>query len=346
MKKVYWLESTKMFTEKKMRKLFTAISLLLFVSIVPIPAFAWNDVGHEITAYIAWQRMSPIARENVIKILRKAPEDSMLGAYYAEYGPESEDTRKLDFFMLTASWADVVRSRDFPNRYKKYHKSNWHYSDTFWKQNGDKVEIIDTMPEGGQGLKQLIGADVTMRSSTATDAEKALAIAWFMHIGGDLHQPLHTSGRITDLEPKGDQGGNKFLLTPEGTPYNKQLNLHWFWDSIVNRQDPPKADEICGLEYIQNEAKKVIKAYPYKDVSSELKVGNFDDWLKGSFDLVPKFVFSPDLKRNELPSKKYMETAYKTSERQLALAGYRIGDTLEQIFGSIVTVDQNKSVDK
>lgn len=335
-----------MFTEKKMRKFFTIISLFLFISIAPIPAFAWNDVGHEITAYIAWQRMSPTARENVIKILREAPEDSMLGALYTEYGVESEAARKLDFFMVMASWADIVRSRDFPNRSKKYHKGNWHYSDTFWKQNGDKVEMIDDMPEGGQGVKQMTGADITMRSATATDAEKALAIAWFVHIAGDLHQPLHTSGRVTDTEPKGDQGGNLFLLTPEGTPRNQQLNLHWFWDSIVNRQDPPKADEICGMEYIQNEAKKVMKAYSYNDLSSQLMLGKYDDWQKGSFELVPKNVFPAELKRNEIPSKKYTENAYKVAERQLALAGYRIGDTLEQIFGLTVSVDQKKSVDK
>ncbi len=317
-----------------MRKIFSAVLLFVFVSIVPMQAFAWNDVGHEITAYIAWQRMSPEARENVIKLLRKAPEDSMLGAYYAEYGPETEAIRKQNYFMFVASWADAVRSRDFPNRFKKYHKSNWHYSDTFWKQDGDHIEIIDTIPEGGQGVKQLSGADITMRSATATDAEKAIAIAWFMHIGGDLHQPLHTSGRITDLEPKGDQGGNLFLLTPKGTPRNEQLNLHWFWDSIVNRHDPPKADEICGQEYIQSEANKVLKAYPYDKLSNDLMLGKYDDWQQESFKLNPIWVFSPDLKRNEMPSKKYTDRAFNVAERQLALAGYRIGDTLEQIFGN------------
>ncbi len=156
---------------------------------------------------------------------------------------------------------------------------------------------------------------------------------------------MHTSGRVTDTEPKGDQGGNLFLLTPEGTPRNQQVNLHWFWDSIVNRQDPPKADEICGMEYIQNEAKKVMEAYSYNDLSSQLMLGKYDDWQKGSFELVPKGVFPAELKRNEMPSKKYMENAYKIAERQLALAGYRIGDTLEQIFGA-VAADQNKNATK
>jgi hypothetical protein len=89
-----------------------------------------------------------------------------------------------------------------------------------------------------------------------------------------------------------------------------------------------------------------MKAYSYNDLSSQLMLGKFDDWQKGSFELVPKNVFPSELKRNEIPSKKYTENAYKIAERQLALAGYRIGDTLEQIFGSTVSVDQKKSVDK
>src|SRR5690606_4977304 len=192
---------------------------------------------------------------------------------------------------------------------------------------------VEGMPEGGQGMKQLVGADITMRSATATDAEKALAIAGFMHIAGDLHQPLHTSGRITDLEPKGDQGGNLFLLTPKDTPRPDQLNLHWFWDSIVNRHDPPKASIICGAEYVRGEASKILKAYPYRKVSGELKPGNMNGWVEKTFELVPGSVFSGDLQRNQLPSKKYTNRAFKVSERQLALAGYRIGDALQQIFG-------------
>ena len=56
--------------------------------------------------------------------------------------------------------------------------------------------------------------DKVIRDASASDKDKAIAIAWIMHLAGDIHQPLHTSARVTDLEPKGDQGGNLFLLTP------------------------------------------------------------------------------------------------------------------------------------
>ena len=49
------------------------LSILLFVTFIfgtALNSFAWDDLGHKITAYIAWQQMTPAARENVIRILR------------------------------------------------------------------------------------------------------------------------------------------------------------------------------------------------------------------------------------------------------------------------------------
>ncbi|HKX84506.1 MAG TPA: hypothetical protein VJL58_09830, partial [Pyrinomonadaceae bacterium] len=48
-------------------------------------------------------------------------------------------------------------------------------------------------------------------------------------------------------------------------------------------------------------------------------------------------VFSADLKRNEMPSERYKKNAYKVAQRQLVEAGYRMGDTLNAIFGASST---------
>ncbi len=44
-----------------------------FLAAFAIPVPAWDDVGHKITAYIAWQRMTPDVREKVIKIFARHP---------------------------------------------------------------------------------------------------------------------------------------------------------------------------------------------------------------------------------------------------------------------------------
>src|SRR5688572_6064901 len=105
-----------------MRVIVRAHILAIAIAVLGGTAVAWDDVGHKVTAYIAWQRMSPAAKETVIRIMRTAPEDSHLSAYYLQYGPEPEQTKKLEYFMLAATWADIVRDRTFEVRYRKYHK--------------------------------------------------------------------------------------------------------------------------------------------------------------------------------------------------------------------------------
>ena len=315
-----------------MRRIFRRSILLTFLMAAAVlPAMSWDDVGHKITAYIAWQRMSLAARANVIKILRAAPEDSQLATFYMSYGAEPEETRKREYFMLVATWADIVRDRAFAARYRKYNKSTWHYADTFWKQVDGKAEILTGFEEGGEAVMRLFESEKTMRDPKSSDSEKAIAIAWIMHLGGDIHQPLHTSARVTDLEPKGDQGGNLFLLTPQGTKREDQLNLHWYWDSITARNIPLKG-ETCERDYIEPIAKGIMKKHPYTKEQSRLNLGKYDEWQKESFKFNPTDVFPVNLKRNEMPSEKYKKNAFMIAEEQFALAGYRLGETLNNIF--------------
>lgn len=311
-----------------------SLILAVFLVLISINTHAWDDTGHKITAYIAWQRMTPIARENVIRILRAAPEDSMLGAYYQGWGVTPEQQRKKEFFMFTATWADVVRDRSFETRYRKYNKSNWHYDDTFWRQNGSAAVPLTGFEEGGEGVPRLMEFDKTIRETGASDREKAIAIAWIMHLVGDLHQPLHTSARVTDLEPKGDQGGNLFLLTPQNGPREQRQNLHSFWDGIVVRHAPPKQGEFSEKEYIEPVADRIMRRHPFASASANLKLGDYRGLQQESFAYNPTVVFSPDLVRFQAPSARYRRNAYNLAERQLALAGYRMGELFNSVFGT------------
>jgi len=185
-----------------------------FIVLPAMSSFAWDDTGHKVTGYIAWQQMSPAAREAVIRILRTAPEDSDLSAFYLN-GAESENTRKLEYFMLVTTWADIVRDRAFETRNKKYHKSNWHYDDIFWKQENGKATVLPKPEDSGQAVNRLIEFDKLLRTTSASDNDKAIAIAWIAHLVGDIHQPLHTSARVTDKEPKGIKGQIFFFSLPK-----------------------------------------------------------------------------------------------------------------------------------
>ena len=330
------LKSSQIIMKNSLRRIFGPVMLLVCLTLSAVPAMAWDDVGHKITAYIAWTRMTPQTRENVIRILREAPEDAQLSTFYMNYGAEPETVRKREFFEIVATWADIVRDRDFPTRYKKYHKGNWHYGDIFWRQVDGKVEPASGFEDNGQAIERLIAFDKVVRDASASDKEKAIAIAWIMHIGGDIHQPLHTSARVTDLEPKGDQGGNLFLLTPKETKRADQLNLHWLWDSIVGRNTPLKGSE-CDRQYIESVADQMMKKYPFRKVQGRMELGDYTAWQKESFAFNNTDVFTPDLKRFEAPSVRYKRNAYRVAQQQLTLAGYRLGETMNAVFGGART---------
>ena len=303
-----------------------------FLLSVALPAFGWDETGHKISAYIAWQRMTPDVRDRVIKILIEAPEDSQIGTFYQPFGSRNDETKKREYFMLMATWADIIRDRNFDNRYKKYHQGNWHYSDTFWTMRDGQIVTRPSPEDGGKALEKIAEFAKLIRGD-AKDPQKAVAIAWLEHLIGDIHQPLHTSARVTDTEPKGDQGGNLFLLTPQGTPRDKQENLHWFWDSIIGRNIPNAKSE-CDADYLDPLAQKIMKKFPFDKMQGRLAPGNYDVWVKESLTAAQNDVFSPDLKRFEMPSDKYRKKAFKIAQERLALAGYRMGDLFNQVFGA------------
>jgi hypothetical protein len=311
----------------KIKILFLLIACFVLTS----PALGWDDAGHKLTGYIAWQQMSPPARARAIKILRSAPEDSDLSVFFVQ-DSRSEAARQRELFMIATTWADIVRDRDFKVRYGKYHKGDWHYADTFWRMTNGRIEILnDTGEAKGKAVDQLYVFDKVLRSASASDADKAIALAWVLHLGGDIHQPLHTSARVTDTEPKGDQGGNLFLLTPAGAPRTEQVNLHWFWDSIVGRNIARKNDA-CDSDYLPAIADAMMKKYPKAKMQSRLKLGQFNDWQQEGFKIASTELFPATLIRNQMPTEAYKKRAFQISQEQIALAGYRLGEMLEQIF--------------
>jgi hypothetical protein len=315
-----------------MRKRIIALFLGVIVLSAGTPAFAWDDAGHKITAWIAWNQMSPKVRAKVSEILLSAPEDSHLSSFFMQ-DSRSLDARQRELFMVASTWPDIVRDRKFPNRYQRYHRGNWHYINTFWKKENGKFVMLE-LPDvdAGRATEKLYEFEKAIADPNLSDSDKAIAIAWILHIVGDIHQPLHASGRVTEQEPKGDLGGNLFLLTPEGTPRDQQVNLHWFWDSIVGRNVPRDGDE-CDEAYLPKFVGGFSGKYPavrYNDI----KDGKFDEWQMESVRLAMEEVFPDTLVRNQMPTEEYKKNAMRVSEERLALAGHRIAALLNRIFGS------------
>jgi hypothetical protein len=311
----------------KIRSLIALVLLCLFA----MPAFGWNDTGHKLVAYIAWQKLNPKAKEKVNQLFQAAPEDSTIAGYFS-FDSRSVATRQVEQFMIVATWADIIRDRKFPVRMGKYHHSPWHYSDIFFREVNGKTEIVSELKDDPQNSIERLGAMRAILSDAAkTDAERVIALAWIMHLVGDAHQPLHNVARVTDLEPKGDQGGNLFELTPKGTPREDQKNLHSYWDGIVNTAEP-RVNDTCDWDYLPPLGREFMKKFPEEKMQAQVDDLKFEDWRQEGFENAVKYVYA-GLNRYEKPSAKYQKQAYKLSQQEIALAGYRLAKLLNQTIG-------------
>ncbi len=320
------------------------VKIFFFFALIVTSAstgFAWDDAGHKLTAYIAWEQMTPEAREAAAKILLSAPEDSDLSVFYMQ-DSRSVAARQRELFTIAATWADIVRDKKFKLRSSKYHHGKWHYLDTFWREANGKIEIVPELKSDEENaLERLYAFDKVLRDAAASDADKAIALAWVLHIGGDIHQPLHDSARVTKYDPKGDQGGNLFMLSPKGAKGEDRLSLHWYWDSIVGRS-VPRSNDACDSDYLPAIAQEMMRKYPPAKMNSRLEIGQFDKWQKEGFQIASTKLYPSSLKFGEIPSENYKKMAFEIAQEQIALAGYRLGAMLNQIFGNVTSQQNNE----
>lgn len=151
-----------------MKKLIAA-SLLCTAS---LSAFAWGQKGHDVTAYIAEQHLTPATRAAVDSIL-----DGRSMVYWANWLDNASHTMEMAY---TKTW-----------HYKNI-DSGTNYADAPLNQKGDVVTAINSQIE-------------VLKNPASTLPQKALAMKILVHCMGDMHQPMHL-GQLADL------GGNKVKL--------------------------------------------------------------------------------------------------------------------------------------
>jgi hypothetical protein len=164
-----------------------------------------------------------------------------------------------------------------------------------------------------------------------------------LHLGGDIHQPLHTITLISPQFPDGDKGGNAFLVLRDPPYLNTLMNLHLIWDSLPGnyKSDAPIGYLAAGLRNDANLSRERMK-----DV---LAVKDFAAWARESHALAVEYAYlngtlhgavaqrggqaAPNEQVPGLPPG-YLQNAERIAFRQIALAGHRIADLLNATFDS------------
>lgn len=147
---------------------------------VALAAMAWGQKGHDVTAYIAEQHLTPAAAEAV---------DSLL------------EGRSLVYW---SNWLDNA-SHTPEYAYTK----TWHYNNV---DEGETYETRKTAPDG-DAITALRYCIAILDDRAQGCEEKSTALKMLCHILGDIHQPMHM-GHATDL------GGNTIKLKYFGRDTN------------------------------------------------------------------------------------------------------------------------------
>ncbi len=176
--------------------------LALIAFLLPSPAAAWWEYGHQTIARIAMHEASPPARAATLRLLRRS---HLLDTPACPARTPAQ----------ASVWADCVRA--LGDRFS--FTAPWHY------QNVDVCRPFDPTAACANGNCVSAQIDRNLRllkDRSLPERERVAALAFLIHFVGDLHMPLHAGDR-------GDRGGNDVRAF-----YGQQRsNLHAIWDGYL-----------------------------------------------------------------------------------------------------------------
>ncbi len=287
------------------------------------PASAWNDTGHQVVALIAWDHLPPEPRSKLVAMMRQAEPTTRLPSLFPE-DKRPMEVRAGEFFRRAATWPDLIR--EVP----ELHHPTWHHRDFYWRQDkGRAIDLPDLQRHPENLLERLHHFKKLLANPIVPARERAISIAWALHLVGDVHQP----SRVTAIERKGDHGGQDFELAPLSSPHppGQRYSLHAYWDDMLDRAVPRRSGERLGV-YLQRAAALVMSHHPRAQLEAALKPGQFDAWARESV-VAAQSAYPASLRRGQEPSADYRNLGMHVALGRLALAGYRLALMLRGVAG-------------
>jgi len=232
-----------------MRWILLALAMLL----VPKPALAWGNQGHQLTCQIAYGLLTPKAKSEV---------DRLLATQQPKY-------RK---FAPACTYADAVKFQDG--------RQSWHFVNL--RRTDSALSPGTPCPVASSPTACLLPAIeldyATLADKSASAAVRGKALMYFGHWLGDLHQPLHISF-------KDDIGGNKVETTGACAPRGGSTYLHSIWDTCIIVQriyaNRPKVDLTDDPRFYT--VTDQLRAAITPEMRTDWLAGTTMDWANASF---------------------------------------------------------------
>ena len=266
---------------------------------------AWGANGHRIIAAICMNHLNDDARSEIKSILGK------------------------DYLEELSTWPDYVRSERGWKFADPWHYTTVHPDQTvddvraYYRQDSainDAIEAIvlmkDVLADNQDAIDYFENLMRENRAKPWKNSTKATALAFLVHIIGDIHQPLHV-GKNRDL------GGNKISVLF----FKEQSNVHSVWDTKIIEHEK--------LSY--TEFTRFVDKYEAAEVA-EIQASNINDWANESVVMrehIYNTLYDNTDRESGLPSFswQYQHDNIVRVKQRLGEAGLRLAGVLNEILG-------------
>jgi len=259
--------------------------LALGVLALPATAWGWGQNGHRVVGEIAERHLSDQASRQIAVILDG------------------------DGLAEAATWPDEIRSDPSWD-----HAAPWH-----WMSIDDHETLAATARAAdGDVLEALARFEAVLRDPQAPRERKAEALRFYVHLVGDVHQPLHVGRRD-------DRGGNSIRVRW----FRENRDLHSVWDEGLIESERLSFTELT--RFIDQATPQQVDAW---------QAAPYEEWVRESFCLRPVvYDFGPDAPAHAgaLPDLGYRYAYRKLPvvEERLLQAGVRLAGRLDAIFAGL-----------
>lgn len=293
----------------------------------PQPASAWFDAGHMLVAEIA--RLE-LPEEDVATL------NGVLAMWVNDFPGSGEMT-------AAAVWPDHIKCKSasspacrglLPVSMNQF--DSWHFSDIPYNPEKQDLHVNS---EGNPSSVWFLSEAMDTFNTSQSNFAYNMMLRFFIHIVGDIHQPLHSASgfffhddKFGNL-PKGDLGGNLDVL--DG-PF---ANLHQLWDAAGGLYMDSWPLTGMQQEQLVENASDLRAASPRSSFEGKLEPPKegwkdyFSHWASEGHALGESEAYGHGLAplKNRRPSEAYIQNAQNVSKRQIALGGYRLADMLKVI---------------
>jgi hypothetical protein len=336
------------------KTMFRFVASILLCSL--LPAFGWGVGGHQVVALVAWDQCSPEVRTRVVSLLRTHPRfhEDFEGRMPPLIANGSESDKQKWLFAQASIWPDIARGFDREGM-EAFHRAKWHYiNEPVFLSEAEKsaleghlnINLERSLPDGTNDGNKALNIIQAMKlaqnilKSDAPDEKKAVMLCWAFHLGGDAHQPLHSTAIFTTGRFRsGDKGGNAIKLLNQEDD-TRAGSLHSVWDDLLGGKQSLNSIKARVADLLGDDELKAVGQAAVQDATQATAV---EHWIDESHAIAKEFGYVGRIKiavsdaEDELDEEmgsvalptSYFSDAGDVAHRRVVEGGYRLAAVLK-----------------